>query len=114
MQQKGQGIHPEVPHRPQRPGQEPKEQPHAAGSAQEHVYPQLPLGPAEDEEKGRRAGGQAVEDVQRRGQPGEPQAQRPQQIVHQPCREAQQHGLGKNQQGGSRVHSHGRSPEESS
>ena len=65
MQQKRQGIHPKIPHRPQKRGEGGEKQHTAAHRPQQQIQPQLPLRPAEHEEEDRQARGHAVQDVQR-------------------------------------------------
>lgn len=97
MQQKGQGIHPKIPHRPQGGGEGAEKQRRASQKPQQDEHPQFPLGPAEGEEKQGRAYRQTVEDVQRGGETGQAQPEGPQQIVQHPRRQAQQNGLAKDQ-----------------
>ena len=49
MQQKRQGIHPKIPHRPQKRGEGGEEQHAAAHRPQQQIQPHLPLRPAEHE-----------------------------------------------------------------
>ena len=90
MQQKRQGVHPESPHRPQQRGKDCEKQDAAAQGTQAEIQPQLALGPVEGEQKDRPADRHAVEDVQRRRQPGELQAEGPQQVIQQPQKRSQQ------------------------
>ena len=93
MQQKRQGIHPKIPHRPQKRGAGCEEQHAAAHRPQQQIQPHLPLRPAEHEEENRHARGQTVQDVQRRRQAGQPQAEGPQQVIQQRRSHAQQDRL---------------------
>nr|WP_325285234.1 hypothetical protein [Dysosmobacter sp.] len=86
--QLGQGIHPKIPHRPQRRRKGAEEHHRAAGDAQQQVQPQLPC-PAQQKQKDRAARRQAVQQVQRRREPGQPQPEGTQQIIQQSRRQAQ-------------------------
>ena len=98
MQQKCQGIHPKIPHRPQKRGEGGEKQHTAAHRPQQQIQPQLPLRPAEHEEEDRQARGHAVQDVQRRRQAGQPQAEGPQQVIQQRRSHAQQDRLTEEQE----------------
>ena len=112
MQQKRQGVHPESPHRPQQRGKDCEKQDAAAQGTQAEIQPQLALGPVEGEQKDRPADRHAVEDVQRRRQPGELQAEGPQQVILQPGGHPQQDGLDKGLKRLGKGGAHGASPEQ--
>ena len=112
MQQKRQGVHPESPHRPQQRGKDCEKQDAAAQGTQAEIQPQLALGPVEGEQKDRPADRHAVEDVQRRRQPGELQAEGPQQVIQQPGGHPQQDGLDKGLKRLGKGGAHGASPEQ--
>ena len=112
MQQKCQGIHPKIPHRPQKRGEGGEKQHTAAHRPQQQIQPQLPLRPAEHEEEDRQARGHAVQDVQRRRQAGQPQAEGPQQVIQQRRSHAQQDRLTEEQERLGESRGHGASPEQ--
>lgn len=112
MQQKGQRIHPECPHRLQRPGEKSEKYRGTACQPQQQQQAHLPPGPIEREEEHRRPGQDAVQDVQHPCQPAQPQAEGPQHIVQQAQRHPQQTGLQADQQPQRNIGAHGGSPEQ--
>ena len=83
MQQECHRISPKIPDGTQERGASGEEQDPAAQDAQKHEQPQLALGTVEGEKEGGAAGQQAVGQVQRARDPGEPQPEYPEQVVQQ-------------------------------
>ena len=98
MQQECHRIPPKVPDGTKERGASGEEQDPAAQDAQEYEQPQLPLGTVEGEKEDGAAGQQAVDQIQRPGDPGEPQPEHPEQVVKQAQGSAQQNGLEEQQQ----------------
>ena len=80
MQQECHRIPPKIPDGTQERGASGEEQHPAAQNAQEHEQPQLALGAVEGEKEDGAAGQQAVDQIQRPGDPGEPQPEHPEQF----------------------------------
>lgn len=93
MDQKCQCIRPKFPNRPQQGGKQGEKQHESPQRTQQHVDPQLALGPVQGEQEQGGGGAKAVQAVQRPCKPGQAQAERPQQVVSHPCRQPQQNGL---------------------
>ena len=91
-EESGQLLQPEIPHRPQGPGEQAEKQRGAPGHAQQDKAPQLPVGLAEDEEKNGDTHRVAVQQIQNRRQPGAAQPQRPDQVVQHPQGRTQHNG----------------------
>ena len=92
------GFRPEVPYRTQEPGDAAEEQYPAACRPQQHKAPHLSV--RNPQQKGQTSQGQgdAVEEIQRRGQPGQQPPEGTHQIVENPGAQAKEDGLEKQDQ----------------
>ena len=77
-------IQPELPDRAQGGGKQGEKQDAAAACPQQHKAPQLPLRLPQDKQEQRRPGGEAVQQIRRARQPGQPQPHGPAGGNHDP------------------------------
>lgn len=93
-----QRIGPKGPYRLQKRGKRAKEKDCAAKQTQKHEAANLAVGTAQEEQEGCDAHTQAVNGIQKAGQPGRPMAKGAQQIIQQGEAQPQQNGLGKEEE----------------
>jgi len=93
-----QTVCPKVPYRPQQRRTAAEIQHNAPARTQNHIAPHLARRPVKHKEKGGEAQKEAVDAVQRRGEPGEAQAKGAQEVIQYAGAEAQQDGLGEDRQ----------------
>ena len=95
MRQADQSIGPKSPYRAEKLRKNAEKQDRSSQGAQHQETPQLAVGPAQQEQEGHRPHGEAVDAIQKAGEPGPAESEGPQQVVQHPSGQAQQDGLSK-------------------
>ena len=93
MRQADQSIGPKSPYRAEKLRKNAEKQDRSSQGAQHQETPQLAVGPAQQEQEGHRPHGEAVDAIQKAGEPGPAESEGPQQVVQHPCGQPQQDGL---------------------